>query len=80
MKTGWFIGVSTGLASMARLELFDAQGRRVAEVANRFFPAGRHTLSWDRLGVSGEAVRPGVYLCRLTAGAVRDQTRLVLLR
>jgi len=66
--------------SMVRLELFDAQGRRVAQVANSFFPAGRHALSWDRRGASGEAIRPGIYVCRLTAGPVREQTQLVLLR
>lgn len=66
-------------SSMVRLEIFDAQGRRVAQVANSFYPAGRHTLAWDRLGASGEVVRPGVYLCRLTAGPLSDQTQLVLL-
>jgi hypothetical protein len=44
--------------SMVRLELFDAQGRRVREVANSFFPAGRHALSWGsswRIGRDGSA-------------------------
>jgi plastocyanin len=50
----------------ARLEVFDAQGRRVATPLDRDFPAGEHAGSWDGAGAGGAHVRPGVYSLRLT--------------
>lgn len=61
-----------------RLEIFDAQGRRVARLANGWYPAGFHAVEWDRRGEGGR-LQPGVYLYRIQAGAFRDQKKLVLL-
>jgi hypothetical protein len=60
------------------LEVFDATGRRVSEVLNGTLPAGRHPVRWNA-GAGNEAIRPGVYLARVTAGAERRVRRLVLL-
>jgi hypothetical protein len=65
--------------AMVSVDLFDAQGRRVAQLTNRYFLPGRHVVTWDHRDASGALVRPGVYLCRLTSGSFRDQNRLVLL-
>jgi hypothetical protein len=65
-------------AEQVRLEIFDAQGRRVARLASGWFPAGFHALPWDRRGAEGR-LQPGVYLYRLQAGAFRAQKKLVLL-
>jgi hypothetical protein len=61
-----------------RLEIFDAQGRRVARLANGWYPAGFHAVEWDRRGEGGR-LQPGVYLYRIRAGAFGDQKKLVLL-
>ena len=65
--------------AMVRLEIFDAQGRRVAVLANRYFMAGSHSVPWNHRADSGEPVRPGVYLYRVIAGRNRDQRTLTLL-
>lgn len=65
--------------AMVRLEIFDAQGRRVVVLANRYFMAGSHSVPWNRRADSGEEVRPGVYLYRVIAGRNRDQRTLTLL-
>jgi hypothetical protein len=62
-----------------RLEIFDMQGRRVAELVNGAFAAGYKSIDWDHRDASGNLVRPGVYLYRLTAGSFRDQKKMVLL-
>ena len=66
-------------AGLVRLEVFDAQGRRVATLADRYFLAGAHAILWDHGTAEGSPVPPGVYLCRLTAGSFRDQKQVVLL-
>ncbi len=62
-----------------RLEVFDVQGRRVATLAQGQWEAGYHAVEWRQRSENGRRVEPGVYLYRLTAGAFRDQRKLVLL-
>jgi flagellar hook assembly protein FlgD len=62
-----------------RLEVFDAQGRRVRVLADASFAPGEHALAWDGTDANGQRVRPGVYLYRMTAGAFREQRRMVML-
>jgi hypothetical protein len=63
---------------MVNVQMFDADGRRVAEVANSWMPAGRHDLEWGAIGRSGKALPPGVYLVRAKWGGHQALSRLVL--
>ena len=64
------------MGAVVKLEIFDAQGRRVETLADRFFPAGYQSVTWDprRSGNVG----PGVYFYRIQAGTFRDRKKLVL--
>ena len=62
--------------SMVRLEVFDLLGRRVATLADRSFPAGRHEAHWNLHDPGGAAARPGVYIYRLTAGEFRARRKM----
>jgi len=55
--------------------LYDPAGNRVAELAGGVRPAGEHSISWDATGL-----QPGVYLCKLAAGAESGTVRLVKVR
>lgn len=72
------LGFDLPMRTSVRLEIFDAQGRRVrrfdAELA-----AGRHAFDWDLNHASGPRVAPGIYTYRLTAGRDRAQNKLVVL-
>jgi hypothetical protein len=59
-------------AAKARLEIFDAQGRRIVTLADGAHAAGEHAVEWPGRGEDGGVVAPGVYLARLStsAGAV----------
>ncbi len=57
-----------------RLELFDLLGRRVWSRDERALGVGTHRLTIDA------ALRPGLYLARLTQGARATTRRIVLLR
>lgn len=67
------------IATVARLEIFDLAGRRVAVLADNQRPAGYHSVTWDRKGPNGALLRPGVYVYRLNAGAFRERKKMVLL-
>lgn len=56
----------------ARLELFDAAGRRLRVLADGDLVAGAHERRWDGRDAAGRFVRAGVYVVRLST---RDGTR-----
>jgi hypothetical protein len=67
------------VGSMVRLEVFDAQGRKVATLANRFFPAGSHAVGWNP-SAGGSRVGPGIYFYRIEAGSFRDRKKMALIQ
>ncbi len=62
------------------LAVFDVAGRRVAELAKGFYPAGIHTASWNGLNIKGDQATTGVYFYRLTSGKFTSTRKLMLLR
>jgi hypothetical protein len=58
----------------ARLELFDAQGRRVAEREDAGLPAGSHEIVWNP-----GRLKAGLYFLELTTAAGRAVTKWVAL-
>lgn len=64
--------------SSVRLEVFDLQGRRIAKLADGFFPAGFHSSGWNGQLAGGGLAQAGVYVYRLQAGSFRAQRKLVL--
>ncbi|HEX7880172.1 MAG TPA: FlgD immunoglobulin-like domain containing protein, partial [Candidatus Eisenbacteria bacterium] len=71
------IHYSTAHAGPLRIDVFDAQGRRVRQLADGEHPAGIFTLAWDGRAESGSPVAAGTYWVRL---ATRDgiQSRRIL--
>ncbi len=66
-------------ASEARVELFDAGGRRVRTIGGARLDAGAHEFAWDGRDAAGQRVRPGVFLARLIAASRRAEQKLVVL-
>ncbi|HET9233393.1 MAG TPA: hypothetical protein VFP10_04580 [Candidatus Eisenbacteria bacterium] len=67
------------VASPVRVEVFDLLGRRLAILADREYPAGYHSVEWDRRTASGSPPSPGVLVYRIIAGTYRDQKKMILL-
>jgi hypothetical protein len=65
---------------VARLEVFDLAGRRVATLAEGDLVAGRHVRGWDLRDDGGRRVASGIYVVRLTARTAGLTRRLVVLR
>ncbi len=69
------ISFSLPSASSVKLEIFNIAGQRVALLAEGFYSAGSHTVSWDASG------RPsGIYLYRLTTGNNSVTKKMILLK
>jgi hypothetical protein len=64
---------------MVSVEVFAADGRRVANVADAWMPAGRHSLQWSGTDRSGRAASPGMYLVRAKSRDRVTSTRIALL-
>jgi hypothetical protein len=64
----------------ARLEIFDAAGRRVRGLVGVSLPAGRHERAWAGEDDGGRVLAPGVYVLRFTAGGGVQQRRVVRIR
>lgn len=73
------IGFSLPESGVARLEIFDAQGRRVREYVARY-DAGDHWMDWDLCSNRGRRVASGVYTLRLSVAQRELKRRVVVLR
>lgn len=78
-RSGTTIRFDLPVGQMVRLEIFDAQGRRVRQLMNRFVPAGFQSIRWDQKDEAGSAVRPGVFFYRIQTQALHDRKKMVLL-
>jgi hypothetical protein len=64
----------------AKLEVFDASGRRVVKLVDGLVSAGPHGVRWTGIGADGRRVKPGLYLCRLETAAGTQSLKLMVLR
>lgn len=70
--------VDSPFALAAKLEVFDAQGRRMATPFDGTLGAGRTELAWDLRSREGARVASGVYFARLRfSGGARTATVVV---
>jgi hypothetical protein len=53
-----------------RLGVYDSAGRLIRSLADRQFPAGVHSVSWDGLTAGGRKASSGVYFFRLRVNGV----------
>jgi len=65
--------------AMIAIDLFDAQGRRVASVARGVLPAGRHEMPWSTRVANGTAP-PGIYLVRYRFPGGQQVRRFAVVR
>ncbi len=64
----------------ARLEVFDAAGRRVASLLRTTLEPGRYSIRWDGRGESGAPLGAGLYFARLSASGRAHSVRLAIVR
>ena len=69
-----------GQAGPARLQIVDAEGRRLRTVAREAFPAGLSNVSWDGRDACGQLLPRGVYFARLKTRSVVRTQRIMIAR
>ncbi len=68
------------VAGWARLDVLDAQGRRLRGLAAGEYAAGQHRLQWDGRDDEGRPVASGVYFYRLETAAGTQAKRMLLIK
>jgi hypothetical protein len=63
-----------------RIAVYDVGGRVVAELADRDFAAGDHTVAWDGRNDQGEPLASGLYFVALEVGGRRAVSKVVRFR
>jgi hypothetical protein len=72
-----FVRLDLPTPTSVRANVFDVTGRLVRRVADGFYEAGVHTLTWDGTRSDAGHVAPGLYFCRITA-AGREFSRTIV--
>lgn len=69
-------GFDLPAAADVSLAIYDASGRRVADLAQGEYPAGRHQVRW---AAEGRSFHAGLYFARFTTPGLTRVVRLVML-
>ena len=74
--------IELALPSACHVELavFNLMGQRVATLADRYFAAGTHSISWLGCDDSGNPVASGVYFYRLKTEAFTETRKMMLMK
>lgn len=67
-------------SARARLDVYDAGGRRIATLLDGTFDGGRHTTHWNGTDGNGADAGSGLYFCRLQAGGFSETRRMIRFR
>jgi hypothetical protein len=67
-------------AGRVRVRIFDASGRKVRDLVQGEWPAGRHLVRWDGKTDQGATAASGVYFLRFEAAGVADTKKMTLLK
>ena len=74
------IAFSTKARGLAKVEVFDVNGRLVRTVENTVLEAGDHQIEWDGNDNRGKTVASGVYFYRLSSQGEKFAKKLVVIR
>jgi len=74
------IEYSVAAAGRIRLEIYDAAGKKVRTLIDRFCGPGSYRSSWDGNNAAGRPAGSGVYFLRYSSGVSACTKKLVLLR
>ncbi len=65
-SSGAVIELDLPEAGDVRIDLFQADGRRIRTLLSARLPASRSTVAWDGLGAAGRPLPAGVYIVKIT--------------
>jgi len=70
----------TGHSYRVRVAVYDIRGRQVAELADRQYGVGQHSVKWQGRDSAGRVVPSGQYFFRIEAGGEVQMKKAMLLK
>jgi predicted outer membrane repeat protein len=62
------------------VSVYNLMGQRVADLADRVYPAGSHMITWDGTMSGGKRASAGVYFYRIETGEYTEAKKMLLLK
>lgn len=62
------------------VEVYDVQGRRVAQLLAQVMDRGRWSIDWNGMDDTGHMAPSGIYFCRVQAGGVEATHKMTMLK
>ena len=72
------IEFSVPYRAKTEIAVYDLNGSKVRTLADRIYPLGTHTLTWDGCDDKGHKVAQGIYLLRMEAGGWSDVKKVIV--
>ena len=63
-----------------RLSIFNILGQEIIRLADREYPAGSHTVTWEGTDDQGHPAASGIYFYRIEAGSFTASRKMVLMK
>ena len=79
-NTSTIINFGLSDASQVTINIYDVQGRRVAEILNANMIAGTHSIHWNGESQDYRDLPNGVYLYQIKAEAFTKTKKMILLK
>ncbi len=79
-RAGTVIGFSLANRGPVSLDVYDASGRHVTNLATGVWEAGDHKIEWNGRDGRGANAPKGVYFYRLSAPGFRDTRKMIVLQ
>ncbi len=67
-------------SAQTRLAVYDMSGRLVRTLVNGTVDAGPHQVSWNATDEAGQILPSGMYIYRLSAGAIKTSGKMVFVK
>jgi hypothetical protein len=77
LQLNWSAPQGAAATDLARVELFDVEGRLVRALAAEISGAGQAMAVWDGLGADGTPAAPGIYYARARVGELSVERRIL---
>ena len=74
------VAFSMAEAGHVELAVYDASGRRVAQLANETYGAGDHTVTWEGKDDNGRSLASGTYFVQMKTGSIIQQQKVNLVK
>ncbi|MBN2378994.1 hypothetical protein JXM67_04245 [candidate division WOR-3 bacterium] len=78
MPGGCRVTFTIPATSKVKLDAFDVSGRHIRTLADRSYPQGTHTKTWDGCDAQGHKVAQGAYLVHMVAEDFRAAKKIIL--